>query len=83
MNRVHALDGLTRTLGGGEVVADVDSLDDENVVFQFHVAGHVGGEILEADLARCQRACQRARQSGTRRRDDVVERGGMRLVRGW
>jgi len=59
----------------------MDSPNDEHAAVLLDIANHLCDEILgpELYLARCQRAGKCARESATRRRDDVVDGRGMRL----
>jgi len=62
-------------------VSDSNALDDEHAVLDLHIAFGLGGEVALAsvDLARLQRATQRAGESTCRRGDHVIERCRMRL----
>src|SRR6202011_2563828 len=62
-----------------EPVADTDALDDEHLVLKLHVSLSLGLQLASAgvDSARLQRATQGAGQSTGRRRDHVVECGGV------
>ena len=64
-----------------QLVADPNALDDEHAVLDLDVPLRLGGEMSLAgvDLARLQRATQRAGESTCRRRDHVIERRGVRL----
>jgi hypothetical protein len=52
------------------------------VALQLDLTGRVGVETTVSgwDAARLQRAAQRPGQSTSRRRDDIIQRGGMRLI---
>lgn len=80
VNVVHALDDLRWSLASGEVVGDVDALDHEHVAFELELSDGVGGERLDPDFARCQRACKRAGQSAGGSGNDVVERCRVRGI---
>jgi hypothetical protein len=80
MELVRALSGLAlvvRTIL--ECVVDAYRLDDQDFVLQVDVTLSIGGQppLARIDPARLQRASQGACQSTGRRRDDVVESGGM------
>jgi len=62
-------------------VSDSNALDDEHAVLDLHIAFGLGGEVALAsvDLARLQRATQRAGESTRRRRDHVIEGRRVRL----
>ena len=78
VNVVNTFDRLSRRIGGNaEFVDNVNPLDDQNVFLELYIAGHVGGQLLDADLACSQRAGKRACESPPCGSDDVVERGGM------
>jgi len=64
-----------------QLVADPNALDDEHAAFDLDIPLGVGCEmpLASVDLARLQRAPQRAGKSTGRRRDHEVERRGMRL----
>ena len=64
-----------------QLVADPNALDDEHAALHLDVALGLGCEMSLAgvDLARLQRATQRAGQSTCCRRDHVIERCGVRL----
>ena len=64
-----------------QLVADPNALDDEHAALDLDVALGLGREMSLAgvDLARLQRATQRAGESTCRRRDHVIERRGVRL----
>jgi hypothetical protein len=65
-----------------QVVADVDPLDHQDSVLGLDLAGGLGPEpsLSCRDPARLQRAPEGASESAGRGGDDVVKRGGMRLV---
>src|SRR5207253_4809658 len=64
-----------------QLVADPNALDDEHAVLDLDVPLGVGCEMSLAgvDLARLQRATQRAGESTCRRCDHVIERRCVRL----
>ena len=64
-----------------QLVADPNALDDEHAVLDLDIPLGLGGEMSLAgvDLARLQRATQRAGESTCCRRDHVIERCGVRL----
>ena len=64
-----------------QLVADPNALDDEHAALDLDVAFGLGREMSLAgvDLARLQRATQRAGESTCRRGDHVIERCRMRL----
>jgi hypothetical protein len=63
----------------------VDSFNDEHLPFKLDLAGNFAGELVIAsvDLARLQRASERAAQSAARGRHDIVECGRMGRVSIW
>jgi hypothetical protein len=78
VNVVNTFDRLSRRIGSNaEFVDNVNPLDDQDVFLELYIASHVGGQLLDADLARSQRAGKRARESPACGSDDVVERGGV------
>ena len=79
VNRVNALDGLAVRTGSGQVVDDVDALDDQDFLFELDFARDVGGQLVDSDLARCQRASEGSRQSTGGRCDNIVPSCGMGL----
>jgi hypothetical protein len=84
---VHALDGVTVDIRvDGQLVADVDPLDDERLALQLDLAGDVAPETTASgrDPARLQRAPEGAGESTAGRGDHVVDgrRVGIVGVRG-
>lgn len=78
VNAVNTFDRLSRRIGSNaEFVDNVNPFDDQDVLLELYIAGHVGGQLLDADLARSQRAGKRAGKSPACGGDDVVERGGV------
>jgi hypothetical protein len=87
MEAVHAFDdGSVHARVDLERVTHVNALDDENLALEFDLAFGVGPEATASggDVARFERAPERADQSTGRRGYDVVERGRVRrrVVRG-
>ncbi len=64
-----------------QLVADPNALDDEHAVLDLDIPLGLGGEmsLASVDLARLQRATQRAGESTCRGGDHVIERCRMRL----
>jgi len=81
VDAVHTLDGVFLLSRRLQRVDDVDALDDEHLVLDFHFTRNFGGELFVAgiDLARLQRASKGAGESAARCGDDVVKRGCVRL----
>ena len=67
---------------GLQPVPHKDPLQHERAALQLDLTGRVGVETAVSgwNAARLQRAAQRPGQSASRRRDDVVQRGRMRLI---
>ena len=67
-----------------QFVFHVDPPNDEDTALLLNLTNHLCDEILGLDvyLARTQRAGKSARESATRRRNDVVDGRGMRLELG-
>ncbi len=65
-----------------QVVPHVDAADDQHLAVQLDLAGRFRGQptLAGGDPARLQRATKGSRQSPRGGRDDVVQRGGVRLV---
>ena len=84
MNVVHSFGVRSSLVGDGEPVVDSDPLDHEHSVVGFDLAGRLDVVALwiDFDLARLQRACERAGQSAAGRRNDVIERRGVWRVLG-
>jgi hypothetical protein len=78
VDAVNAFDRLARHIGSNaEFVDYVNPFDDQDLLIELYIAGHVGAQLLNADLACSQRAGKRARESPACGSDDVVERGGV------
>ena len=60
----------------------MNAFDDQDFLFEFDLAGDIGGQFLDCDLARCQRACKRSNQSPAGGGNDIVESRCVRLVFG-
>jgi len=75
-------DRPVRARAGLQPVPHEDPFQHERAVLQFDLTGRVGVETTVSgwDAARLQSASQRPGQSTSRRRDDIVQRGGMRLI---
>lgn len=75
-------DRPVRARAGPQPVPHEDPLQHERAVLQLDLTGRVGAETTVSgwDAARLQRAAQRPGQSTSRRRYDIVQRGGMRLI---
>jgi len=81
VHRVHALNRIARIVGRDQPQDDVNPADDEDTLFRFDFTNDIRAQLAAArfDLARFQRAAKRAEQSTAGRRDDVVERRGVRF----
>jgi hypothetical protein len=84
---MHAVDdGWVHARLYPQPVADMDALDDENLALELDLAFGIGAEttVSGGDVARLERAPERADQSTGRGGDDVVEGGGVwrRVARG-
>ena len=83
MHFQHAGHGIAYRLGvrHAQLVVHVDPPEDEYAPVLLDLTNHFCDEVcgLNLDLARSQRAGKCARQSATRRRDDVVDGRGMGL----
>ena len=79
-NPGHRIADLIR-LRHAQLVVHVDPPQDQHTAILLDVTDHLRNEILGAEfyLTRSQRAGKRARESATRRRDDVVDSRGMCL----
>ena len=76
----HPLYLLAVLFVGGEVEDLLYPSDNEDLVLRLYLSQRVAVEILEGNLTRCQRASKGAEQSPTRRRDEVVDGGVVRLL---
>jgi hypothetical protein len=85
MNVVHSLGFGSSFLGDCESIVDSDPLDHEHPVVGLDLPGRLNLVALriDLDLTRLQRACKRAGQSATGRRNDIVKRRRVRRVLGW
>ncbi len=79
----HPLYRVPILLIGGEVEDLPDPLYDEDLALRLHLPDGVGVEILEGDLARCQRAPEGAEQSTASCCDEIIKSGidGFHLFR--
>ncbi len=79
---VRAFHRVANVLGNGQVVGNMDTADDEHAVLGFDFTGDPANEVVtfDRDPARCQRACKGAGESAARRRHDIIERRGVRLL---
>lgn len=77
----HAFRGLALTLVRGQVIGDMDALNDQDVAVFFDLAYRLGRKVPLAgrNFARLQRAPEGAGQSATRRRNQVVQRRCVRI----
>src|ERR1700745_2634233 len=83
INGVYPFDGAALFLGGSDPMANLNSANDEHVVFRgFYFAADFGGQASIAGINfahfRCASKC--ADQSTRGRGDNVIESGGMRLA---
>ena len=67
-----------------EMVGHMDPLDHEHVIVFFHFPNYVRPEVAlsRRNLTRLQRASKGASQSATGGSNEIVKRGGMRLMDG-
>ncbi len=81
MHLVCALDGLAVLCHSAQVIGHMDSSENEHLVVRLDLSFHFSRQLSIAgvDVARLQRASERAEQSASRRGDDVVDRRGMGL----
>jgi hypothetical protein len=75
-------DGAVGTGARLQPVPHEDPLQNERAALEFYFTGRVGVETTVSgwDATRFQRATQRPGQSTSRRRDDVIQRGRVRLI---
>lgn len=78
---MHPLGGGTLRGRGGEVIGDVNSPDDEDIVLQLDLTPDLGGKapVARVDVARLQRASEGAGQSAAGGGHHVVEGRGVGL----
>jgi hypothetical protein len=62
----------------------VNAADDQDTLFGLHLSGYFGGQpsVAGIDLARFQRTSKSAHHSTSGRRNDIVDRRGMRFLQG-
>jgi hypothetical protein len=75
----HPLYLLAVFLVGGEMESLLDPPHHQTLVLRLYLPYGVGIEVVEGNLTRCQRTPEGAERSAAGRRDEVVERGVMRL----
>jgi len=75
-------DRPVRARVGPQPVPHEDPLQHQRAAFELDLTSGVGVETTVSgwDAARLERAAQRPGQSTSRRCDDIVQRGGMRLI---
>jgi hypothetical protein len=81
---VHALGGFPLSRVEFQVIVCVDAPDHQDLAVALHLSPGFRHQpaVAGRNFARLQRASERAGQSASGRRDDIVEGGGMRLVHG-
>ena len=81
VHRVHPLHRIASIAGRDEPQDDVNPADDEDALLRFDFPDDIRRQLAAArvNLARLQRAAKRAEESTAGRRDDVVERRGVRF----
>ena len=82
MHRMHALDRFAIFFAGPKLVAHLYPPNHQHLAVQFDLAGRLGRQlpVRGIDLTRFQRASKCSGQSGSSRRDDVIQRRSARLV---
>jgi hypothetical protein len=82
MHLVHALGGFPLGRVEHQVIICMDALDHQDLAVSFDLTPGFRNQpaVTGRNFARLQRATERAGQSASGRRDDIVEGGGVRLV---